>query len=56
MDNQCLCSEAPAKEGVTPGPRGFGEYLLVRGYECYKRLIGTAFVEAAVSNLLLTAP
>ena len=50
MDNQCLYSEAPAKEGVTPGPRGFSEYLLVRGYECYKVDPELPFVEAAVSE------
>lgn len=50
MDNQCLYSEEPAEEGIIGGPRGFSEYLLTRGYECYKVNPELPFVEAAISE------
>jgi len=50
MDNQCLYAEEPVEAGLITGPRGFSEYILVRGYECYKVNPELPFVEAAVSE------
>lgn len=49
LDNLCLYAETPMP-GQPKGPRGFSEYLLVRGYECYKISPELDFTQAALSE------
>ncbi|MGI9952648.1 alcohol dehydrogenase catalytic domain-containing protein [Moorellaceae bacterium AZ2] len=51
QDNLCLYAEAPLP-GYPWGPRGFGEYLLVRSYECYKIPREVDFTHAALAEPL----
>jgi 2-desacetyl-2-hydroxyethyl bacteriochlorophyllide A dehydrogenase len=50
MDNQCLFAEAPVESDLPSGPRGFSEYIIARGYECYKVNPELPFAEAAISE------
>lgn len=50
LDNQCLHAEAPIIPGQPFGPRGFSQYFLARGYECYKISPRLSFTEAALSE------